>query len=84
MKTNHEFVARIVEEKRELDDKLMRLMAFLHSPEYMAVSREERLMLLEQATQMAGYSVTLLRRYMFHEKTKAKRAASRTPRRSKH
>lgn len=50
---------RAVDEKVELDDKLAKLMVFVHSPAFAVVDREERDRMIRQAGLMKGYSDVL-------------------------
>lgn len=50
---------RVVEEKRELDEKREKLSTFMGTPTYAALDVEERMLLVGQRSYMRGYSITL-------------------------
>ena len=55
-------VQRVEFEKEELDDKLVKLKAFLISNYYLGLSEEMKLLLTEQAKVMTQYSDILAKR----------------------
>jgi len=50
---------RVIEEKRELDEKLDRLRVYMGSPAFTSVPTDEQARMGEQASFMAGYSRVL-------------------------
>ena len=56
------FQQRVVDEKRELDEKLQKLMAFFGSDLFNGLSANERELLKEQSEHMESYSVVLRER----------------------
>ncbi len=50
---------RVVNEKRELDEKKAALLAFFDKPAYAALPTEDRILLIAQHTHMKAYSDVL-------------------------
>lgn len=53
---------RVVEEKKELDEKISKLSDFMHADTYAALSSVNQGLLMLQLSQMQSYSATLFRR----------------------
>jgi hypothetical protein len=53
---------RVVEEKAALDDKLVKLNAFLFTEPFNSLEREDKILLVEQFGHMQAYSVALAKR----------------------
>lgn len=56
------YQSRVLDEKRELDERLERLVAFIKSAAFYRVSQEDRDLLSEQEAHMTRYSDVLRRR----------------------
>ncbi len=56
------YQARVVDEKRELDERLSRLVSFVRSPAFLRLPQEDRTLLSEQEATMTCYSDVLRRR----------------------
>ena len=50
------YITRMLEEKKELDEKLAKLKAFFHTPVFLKLSCEDQELLLEQESVMDRYS----------------------------
>lgn len=57
-----DYQTRVIAEKKALDDKLVRLNAFLFTEAFNALEREDKILLVEQFGHMQAYSVALGRR----------------------
>lgn len=53
---------RVVEEKSQLDEKIKKLSDFFAGPVYPTLPNDDRILLIEQRTQMMEYSNTLMKR----------------------
>lgn len=60
--TRPDYQTRVIEEKTALDDKLVKLNAFLFTAAFDALEREDKILLVEQFGHMQAYSVALGRR----------------------
>jgi len=57
-----EYQIRVVEEKKDLDNKLMRLIEFMETGGFMSLSLDERGMMARQEMAMVAYSDVLSER----------------------
>ena len=58
----HEYQQRVVDEKTELDDKLVKLIAFFDNPVFAQLPQAEQGRLRRQSSIMTDYSVVLAER----------------------